>query len=76
MDRGDTVQAQQWLGIPVQRLLGERIQTLINQPHIEKAASFDVSVLMAQILKGKHELYWSTANMEPTVHGMTLCPKR
>ncbi|MCP4081764.1 MAG: hypothetical protein P8I27_18715 [Pirellulaceae bacterium] len=56
----------------MQRLLGEHIQMLIKQPLIEKAASFDVSVLMAQMLKGKQELYWSTANMEPTVHGMTL----
>ena len=72
MDRGDTVQAQQWSGIPMQRLLGEHIQMLIKQPLIEKAASFDVSVLMAQMLKGKQELYQNTANMEPTVHGMTL----
>ena len=53
MDRGDTVQAQQWLGIPVQRLLGEHIPTLIKQLLLEKAASFDFRLLMEQVLKGK-----------------------
>ena len=53
MDRGDTVQAQQWLGIPVQRLLGDHIPTLIKQLLLEKAASFDFRLLMEQVLKGK-----------------------
>lgn len=50
MDRWDTVQAQQWLGIPVQRLLGEHIQTLINQLLIEKAASFDIAPQVANLI--------------------------
>ena len=52
-DRSDIVQAKQWLNEPVQHLLGEHIQSLSKYPPLQKAASFDFSQLMEQLMSGK-----------------------
>ena len=52
-DRSDIVQAKQWLNEPVQHLLAEHIQSLSEYPPVQKAASFDFSALMEQLMSGK-----------------------
>ena len=52
-DRSDIVQAKQWLNEPVQHLLGQHIQSLVEHPPLQKAASFDFSALMEQLMTGK-----------------------
>jgi arylsulfatase len=52
-DRSDIVQAKQWLNEPVQHLLGEHIKSLTEYPPLQKAASFDFSQLMEQLMSGK-----------------------
>ena len=52
-DRSDIVQAKQWLNEPVQHLLGEHIKSLQEYPPVQKAASFDFSALMEQLMSGK-----------------------
>jgi arylsulfatase len=47
------VQAKQWLNEPIQQLLGEHIQSLMAYPPLQKAASFDFSALIDQMMKGK-----------------------
>lgn len=52
-DRSNIVQAKQWLNEPIQQLLGEHIQSLMAYPPLQKAASFDFSALIDQMMKGK-----------------------
>ena len=52
-DRSDIVQAKQWLNEPVQHILGEHIQSLVDYPPVQKAATFDFSALMQQLMSGK-----------------------
>jgi len=52
-DRSDIVQAKQWLNEPVQHLLSEHIKSLSEYPPVQKAASFDFSALMEQLMSGK-----------------------
>jgi arylsulfatase len=52
-DRSDIVQAKQWLNEPVQHLLGEHIESLVEYPPVQKAASFDFSAIMEQLMSGK-----------------------
>ncbi|MCH1496753.1 MAG: arylsulfatase [Rubripirellula sp.] len=52
-DRSNIVQAKQWLNEPIQELLGEHIQSLMAYPPLQKAASFDFSALIDQMMKGK-----------------------
>ncbi len=52
-DRSDVVQAKQWLNEPVQHLLGEHIESLVEYPPVQKAATFDFSALMEQLMSGE-----------------------
>jgi arylsulfatase len=52
-DRSDIVQAKQWLNEPVQEILGEHIQSLMDFPPAQKAATFDFSELMKSLMSGK-----------------------
>jgi arylsulfatase len=52
-DRSDIVQAKQWLNEPVQEILGEHIKSLTEYPPVQKAATFDFSELMKQLMSGK-----------------------
>ncbi|WP_207308698.1 arylsulfatase [Marinobacter caseinilyticus] len=52
-DRSDIVQAKQWLNEPVQHLLAEHIASLSEYPPVQRAATFDFSSLMDQLLSGK-----------------------
>lgn len=52
-DRSDIVQAKQWLNEPVQEVLGEHIQSLMDFPPAQKAATFDFSELMKSLMSGK-----------------------
>ena len=52
-DRSDIVQAKQWLNEPVQHILGTHIQSLVDYPPVQKAATFDFSALMSQLQAGK-----------------------
>jgi arylsulfatase len=52
-DRSDTLQRKQWLNEPVQELLGEHIQSLVDFPPVQKAATLDFSELMKQLTQGK-----------------------
>jgi len=52
-DRSDTLQRKQWLNEPVQELLGEHIQSLVDFPPVQKAATLDFSELMKQLTGGK-----------------------
>ena len=52
-DRSDIVQAKQWLNEPVQEILGEHIQSLMEFPPEQKAATFDFSELMKSLMSGK-----------------------
>jgi len=52
-DRSDIVQAKQWLNEPVQHLLNEHIQSLVDFPPVQKAATLDFSDLIEQLQSGK-----------------------
>jgi len=52
-DRSDILQRKQWLNEPVQELLGEHIQSLVDFPPVQKAATLDFSELMKQLTQGK-----------------------
>jgi len=52
-DRSDIVQAKQWLNEPVQEILGEHINSLVEFPPAQKAATFDFSELMKSLMSGK-----------------------
>jgi arylsulfatase len=49
-DRSESLQRKQWLNEPVQELLGEHIATLKEFPPVQKAASFDFSKLVSEML--------------------------
>jgi arylsulfatase A-like enzyme len=53
MDRSDIIQRKQWLNEPVQHLLAEHIKTLVEYPPVQKAATFDFSELMKQMMSDK-----------------------
>ena len=44
---------KQWLNEPMQHLLKEHIQTLVDYPPVQKAASFDFSELIKQMQEGQ-----------------------
>lgn len=52
-DRSDIVQAKQWLNEPVQHLLNKHIQSLVDFPPVQKAATLDFSALIEQLQAGK-----------------------
>jgi arylsulfatase len=52
-DRSDILQAKQWINEPMQLLLNEHIKTLTEYPPVQKAASFDFSSLIDQLMQGK-----------------------
>ncbi|MCV9387153.1 arylsulfatase [Reichenbachiella ulvae] len=52
-DRSDIIQRKQFLNEPIQELLGEHIQSLIEYPPVQKAATFDFSELMKQLMAGQ-----------------------
>ncbi|ADE53284.1 arylsulfatase [Coraliomargarita akajimensis] len=52
-DRSDIIQSKQWLNEPIQHLLSEHIQSLAKYPPVQKAASFDFSALIEQLMQGK-----------------------
>ncbi|WP_258405405.1 sulfatase-like hydrolase/transferase [Shewanella sp. FJAT-52076] len=52
-DRSDVIQRKQWLNEPIQHLLSEHVQTLVDYPPVQKAATFDFSALMEQMQKGE-----------------------
>jgi len=52
-DRSDIIQRKQWLNEPIQHLLKEHIQTLVDHPPVQKAASFDFSELIKQMQEGQ-----------------------
>lgn len=51
-DRSGIVQRKQWLNEPLQELLNEHIQTLIDHPPVQAATSFDFSELMRSMSTG------------------------
>jgi arylsulfatase len=51
-DRSGIVQRKQWLNEPLQELLNEHIQTLIEHPPVQEATSFDFSELMRTMRAG------------------------
>jgi arylsulfatase len=51
-DRSGIVQRKQWLNEPIQEVLGEHIQSLIDHPPVQEATSFDFSELMRQMRAG------------------------
>lgn len=51
-DRSGIVQRKQWLNEPLQELLNEHIQTLIDYPPVQEATSFDFSEIMKQMRAG------------------------
>jgi len=52
-DRSQVLQAKQWVNEPIQHLLGEHVQTLVDYPPVQKAATFDFSAIMEQLMQGK-----------------------
>ncbi|XZG71413.1 hypothetical protein ACTSKR_06010 [Chitinibacteraceae bacterium HSL-7] len=52
-DRSDVIQRKQWLNEPIQHLLAEHVQTLVDYPPVQKAATFDFSELMKQMQAGQ-----------------------
>ncbi len=52
-DRSDVVQRKQWLNEPIQHLLSKHIQSLVDYPPVQKAASFDFSELIKQMQAGQ-----------------------
>jgi hypothetical protein len=52
-DRSDILQAKQWVNEPVQQLLNKHIQSLVDYPPVQKAATLDFSALIEQLQSGK-----------------------
>jgi len=52
-DRSDILQSKQWVNEPIQHLLSEHIQSLVNYPPVQKAATLDFSALIEQLQSGK-----------------------
>jgi len=52
-DRSDILQSKQWVNEPIQHLLGEHIQSLVDYPPVQKAATLDFSALIEQLQSGK-----------------------
>jgi len=52
-DRSDVLQSKQWVNEPIQHLLGEHIQSLVDYPPVQKAATLDFSALIEQLQSGK-----------------------
>jgi len=48
------LQAKQWVNEPIHHLLAEHVQTLVDYyPPVQKAATFDFSEIMNQLMSGK-----------------------
>ena len=52
-DRSQVLQAKQWVNEPIQHLLAEHVQALVDYPPVQKAATFDFSAIMQQLMSGK-----------------------
>ncbi len=51
-DRSAMVQTKQWLEGPITQVLGLHVQSLMQYPPVQKAATFDFSKMMEQMQKG------------------------
>ncbi|WP_082063375.1 arylsulfatase [Draconibacterium sediminis] len=52
-DRSDMLQRKQFINEPMQELLTEHIESLVEYPPVQKAASFDFSEIIRQLSEGK-----------------------
>lgn len=52
-DRSQVLQAKQWINEPIQHLLAEHVQSLVDYPPVQRAATFDFSAIMEQLMSGK-----------------------
>jgi len=53
LDRSQVIQAKQWVNEPIQHLLQEHVESLVEYPPVQKAATLDFSALMEQLMSGK-----------------------
>ena len=51
-DRSAIVQSKQWLEGPITQVLGQHVQSLMQYPPVQKAATFDFSKMIEQMQKG------------------------
>jgi arylsulfatase len=51
-DRSAMVQTKQWLEGPINQVLHQHVQLLMQYPPVQKAATFDFSKIMEQMQKG------------------------
>jgi len=46
------VQSKQWLEGPIMQVLGQHVQSLMQYPPVQKAATLDFSKMIEQMQKG------------------------
>ena len=51
-DRSAMVQSKQWLEGPITQVLGQHVQSLMQYPPVQKAATLDFSKMIEQMQKG------------------------
>ena len=52
-DRSDMLQRKQFINEPMQELLSEHIESLVEYPPVQKATSYDFSEIIKQLTEGK-----------------------